>query len=182
MCLFHLKSAKRPSLEKVRDAGWVEIRGYKSERTYGGESAKKANRQETANETAEMLMAVTVSEIHRSHWWHTLQTALSSPALARTSDCLKPLQIFTARERCHCLFCMPTSNARTHRRTSDGASCQSLTTNIDGEKHRPFNIFSVVWLKGNWQVLSKPLHLVTSYTHRNTYTTGIHHTTFPKPR
>lgn len=182
MCLFHLKSAKRPSLEKVRDAGWVEIRGYKSERTYGGKVRRRQTGRRLRMKRQRCWWWWQWAKFHRSHWWHTLQTALSSPALARTSDCLKPLQIFTAQERCHCLFCMPTSNARTHRRTSDGANCQSLTTNIDGEKRRPFNIFSVVWLKGNWQVLSKPLHLVSSYTHRNTYTTGIHHTTFPKPR
>lgn len=54
-----------------------------------------------------------------------LRPLRSSPALARVFDCLKPLQIFTAQERCHCLFSMPTSNARMLKHTSNRTSCQS---------------------------------------------------------
>ncbi len=106
-------------------------------------------------------------------------------------DCLKPPQIFKAQERCHCLFSVPTLNTHTHthQHTSKRASCQSLTTHIDRKKKpRSFNTVSVLSLRGNWRRLSETLllMLVTSYTHRDTHTTGVHNATrsavFPKPR
>ena len=63
-------------------------------------------------------------------------------------DCLKPLQIFKAQQRCHCLFSQPTSNTRTHEHTSKRASCQSPdckhTERGGKKKPRSFSAFSVV--------------------------------------
>lgn len=131
-------------------------------------------------------MVVTVKENHFPHWWHILWIVLSSPALAEMFDCLKPLQIFKAQERCHCLFSQPTSNTRTHEHTSKRASCQSLTTNIDRNKASFLQRF-LCSFQGNWQGLSETqmLMLVTSSTRRDTHTTRVHSTTrfavFVKP-
>lgn len=148
-----------------------------------GRTEEKADLQEN-KEMGRMAAVVTVTENQR---WHTF---LSSPALAEMFDCLKPLQIFKVQERCHCLSSVPTSNRHTltHKHTSKRTSCQSLTTVMGREKPRSFSVFSAVWLRGSWRGLSETLMLllVTSYTLRNTHTTGVHSTTrsavFAKPR